>query len=172
MGCGCRPYSNDWGGYSQIIGGIYPPIPPGFGTPDLDENMLLREESVQEKLGHLTIKFMIKKLFVKLKSEVDSRTQGSRLKPRTQKKPEAKAKDSPTEDRPSRSQRQECSRPRPRIKDISASALQNKKVFRKNFQAISRKNRFPKNFSDAPQTFNNPSNSAVLKPRTGQFSRT
>ena len=25
VGCRCRPYSNYWGGYSQIIGGIYPP---------------------------------------------------------------------------------------------------------------------------------------------------
>ena len=30
----CRSNSNYWGGYSQIIGGIYPPIPPGFGTPE------------------------------------------------------------------------------------------------------------------------------------------
>ena len=29
-GCRYRPYSNCWGGYSQIIGGIHP---PGFGTP-------------------------------------------------------------------------------------------------------------------------------------------
>ena len=42
-----------------------------------------------------------------------------------------------------------------------------KKVFRKNFQAFSRKNRFPKIFSGAPQTFNNSKNSAVLEPRTG-----
>ena len=47
-----------------------------------------------------------------------------------------------------------------------------KKVFTKIFQAISTKNRFPKNFSTAPQNFNFPKNSAVLEPRTGQFSRT
>ena len=47
-----------------------------------------------------------------------------------------------------------------------------KKVFTKIFQAISTKKRFPKNFSTAPQNFNNSKNSAVLKPRTGQFSRT
>ena len=34
------------------------------------------------------------------------------------------------------------------------------------------KKRFPKNFSTAPQNFNFPKNSAVLEPRTGQFSRT
>ena len=55
-------------------------------------------------------------------------------------------------------------------KDTSVSALQ-KKVFRKNFQTVSRKKRFPKNFSGAPQTFNNPKNRAVLEPKTGQFSR-
>ena len=47
-----------------------------------------------------------------------------------------------------------------------------KKVFTKIFQAISTKKRFPKNFSSAPQNFNIPKNSAVLEPRTGQFSRT
>ena len=35
-GCSCRPYSNYWRGFSQIIGGIYPPIPQGFGTPVSD----------------------------------------------------------------------------------------------------------------------------------------
>ena len=47
-----------------------------------------------------------------------------------------------------------------------------KKVFTKIFQAISTKKHFPKNFSSAPQNFNIPKNSAVLEPRTGQFSRT
>ena len=47
-----------------------------------------------------------------------------------------------------------------------------RKVFTKIFQAISTKKRFPKNFSTAPQNFNNSKNSAVLEPRTGQFSRT
>ena len=47
-----------------------------------------------------------------------------------------------------------------------------KKAFTKIFQAISTKKRFPKNFSTAPQNFNFPKNSAVLEPRTGQFSRT
>ena len=117
---------------------------------------------------------------------MESRTQGSRPRPRTQKKSEAKAKDSLYEDRHSRGQGQECSRPRPRTKDTSASALQKKKglhknfsgdlkkikVFTKIFQAISTKKRFPKNFSSAPQNFNNSKNTVVLEPRTGQFSRT
>ena len=47
-----------------------------------------------------------------------------------------------------------------------------KKVFTKILQAISTKKRFPKNFSSAPQNFNIPKNTAVLEPRTGQFSRT
>ena len=42
----------------------------------------------------------------------------------------------------------------------------------KNFQAISTKKRFPKNLSSASQNFNNSKNTAVLEPRTGQFSRT
>ena len=47
-----------------------------------------------------------------------------------------------------------------------------KKVFTKIFRAISTKIRFPKNFSSAPQNFNNSKSSAVLEPRTGQFLRT
>ena len=47
-----------------------------------------------------------------------------------------------------------------------------KKVFTKIFQAFSTKTRFPKNFSSASQNFNNSKNTAVLEPRTGQFSRT
>ena len=57
-------------------------------------------------------------------------------------------------------------------KDTGASVLQKKKVLRKNFQAISRKNRFAKKFSGTPQTFNSSKNSAVLESRTGQFSGT
>ena len=78
------------------------------------------------------------------------------------KKFEAKAKDSLSEDRHSRGQGQECSRPRPRTKNTSASALQKKKkkglhknfsgdlkkkkVFTKIFQAISTKKVFQKIF--------------------------
>ena len=133
-------------------------------------------------------------------SEVESRTQGSRPRPRprTQKKSEAKAKakDSLSEDRHSRGQGQECSRPRPRTKDTKRKCSpkkkkkkrssqkffrrspkkkkkkKKKKVFTKIFQAISTIKRFPKYFSTAPQNFNFPKNSAVLEPRTGQFSRT
>ena len=85
---------------------------------------------------------------------------------------EAKAKDSLSEDRHSRGLGQECSRPR--IKDTikRKCSQKKKKVLTKIFQAISTKKRFPKNFSTAPQNFNNSKNSAVLKSRTGQFSRT
>ena len=47
-----------------------------------------------------------------------------------------------------------------------------KKVFTKIFQAISTKKGFPKKFSSASQNFNNLKNTAVLEPRTGQFSTT
>ena len=107
------------------------------------------------------------------KTEVESRTQGSRPRPRPRTQKKSEAKDSLSEDRHSRGQGQECSRPRPRTKDTSASVLQKKKkVFTKIFQAISTKKRFPKNFSTASQNFNNSKNTAVLEPRTGQFSRT
>ena len=98
----------------------------------------------------------------------------------TKKKSEAKAKDSLSEDRHSRGQGQECSRPRTQAQVLSKKKRfsqkffrrsPKKKVFRKIFQAISTKKRFPKNFSSAPQNFNNSKNTAVLEPRTGQFSR-
>ena len=52
-------------------------------------------------------------------------------KTKNTKKSEAKTKDSPTEDRHSRGQGQECSRPKPRTKDTSASALQKKGLQKK-----------------------------------------
>ena len=71
-------------------------------------------------------------------AEVESRTQGSRPRPRpiTQKKSEAKAKakDSLSEDRISRGQGQECSRPRPRTKDTGASVLLKKRSLKKFFR--------------------------------------
>ena len=56
--------------------------------------------------------------------------------------------------------------------DLQKKKKKKKKAFTKIFQAISTNKRFPKNFSTAPQNFNLPKNSAVLEPRTGQFSRT
>ena len=53
-----------------------------------------------------------------------------------------------------------------------AQVLSKKKNLHKNFSSDFHKKRFPKNFSSAPQNFNNSKNSAVLEPRTGQFSRT
>ena len=79
-----------------------------------------------------------------------------------------KAKDRPTEDRPSRGQKQECWRPRTQAQVL----FKKKEVFKNFFQAISREIRFPKNFSGALQTINNSKNCTVFKPRTGQFSRT
>ena len=70
--------------------------------------------------------------------EVESRTQGSRPRPKTQKKSEAKVKDSLSEDRHSRGQGQECSRPRPRTL-AQVLSKKKKKIFTKIFQAISKK---------------------------------
>ena len=71
-------------------------------------------------------------------AEVESRTLGTkpRSSPRTQKKSEAK--DSPSEDRPSRGQGQECSRPRPSTK-ARTQVFSKKKGLQKIFQAISKK---------------------------------
>ena len=59
-----------------------------------------------------------------------------------------------------------------KAKDTSASALQKKRSSQKFCKRSPQKKRFPNNFSSAPQNFNNSKNTAVLEPRTGQFSRT
>ena len=73
-------------------------------------------------------------------------------KPQVKDTKKPKAKDSPSEDRHSRGQGQECSRPRPRTKDTNASVLK-KKVFKNFFQAISKTKVF-KNFFQAISTKN------------------
>ena len=60
----------------------------------------------------------------------------TRLEAKAKDTKKSEAKDSLSEDRHSRGQGQECSRPSPRTKDTAASILQ-KKVFKKVFQAIS-----------------------------------
>ena len=77
---------------------------------------------------------------------------------------EAKAKDA----KKIRGQGQECSRPRPGTKDTIASVFLRKKSFR----SIYKKNGLEKHFSADLQNFNHSKNSAVLEPRTVQFSRT
>ena len=84
----------------------------------------------------------------------------------------SKAKDSLSEDRHSRGQGQECSRPRPRTKDTSARALQKKKRSLQKFSSDLHKKAFSKKFFKRSTKFNNSKNTAVLEPRTGQFSRT
>ena len=97
------------------------------------------------------------------------------------------AKDSFSEDRHSRGQGQECSRPRPRTKDMLSKKKKkglhknfsgdlqkkkNNKGLHKNFSEISSKNVFQTIFQALHKILNIPKNSAVLEPRTGQFSRT
>ena len=75
----------------------------------------------------------------------------TRLEAKDTKKSEAKAKDSLSEDRHSRGQGQECSRPR--TKDTSASALQKKKSLHKNFSGDLKKKKrsSQKFFKQSPQ---------------------
>ena len=125
----------------------------------------------------------LNQVFTYFLTEVESRTLGSRPRPRprTQKKSEAKAKNSLSEDRHSRGQGQgprtqaqvlSKKKKRSSRKLFRRSPKKKKKVFTKIFQAISTEKLFPKNFSSASQKFNNSKNTAVLEPRTGQFSRT
>ena len=71
-------------------------------------------------------------------------------------------------------QGQKCSRPRPRTKDTNASVFLRKKILKNFFRSISKKkkNGLEKHFSADLQNFNHSKSSAVLEPRTGQFSRT
>ena len=94
-------------------------------------------------------------------AEVESRTQGSRPRPRTQKKSEAKAKDSLSEDRrtdalEAKDRNARGQGPRTRAQVLSKKkqvftkifqAISKKKVFTKIFQAISKKKGLHKNFS-------------------------
>ena len=68
------------------------------------------------------------------------------------KKPEAKAKDSLSEDRHSQGQGQKCSSPRPRTKDTSAGALQKKRSSQKFFRRSPQKNVFQKIFQALHKT--------------------
>ena len=90
-------------------------------------------------------------------SEVDSRTQGSwpRPTPRTQ-KIRGKAKDQLLEDRPSRGQGQEYSRPRTKDKSFKKFFFNSKKkVFKNFFQAISEKKKGFCKFSARFLSFSN-----------------
>ena len=123
-------------------------------------------------------------------TEVQSRTQGLRPSPRTQKEPEAKAKYSFIEDRTSGGQGQECSRPRTKDKGASvlqkkkglqknvSGDLQKKKIFKEVFQTISKSEKQKRSsqiFREVSgvfqENFNDSKHSAVLEPRTRQFSR-
>ena len=77
-------------------------------------NGIVNMREVEQRIGreYLTLDFvkywfslhgccLWYKLYIILPTEVESRTQGSRPRPRTQKKSEVKAKDSLFEDRPS-----------------------------------------------------------------------
>ena len=102
------------------------------------------------------------------RTEVESSTQG--LRPRTQKKSEAK--NSPSEDKSFRGQGHKSSE---KIIIIMYSKIffrrfkKNKKVFQKVLQVIPKKQSLKTNFLGNLQNFNNLKNSAVLEPRTGQF---
>ena len=73
---------------------------------------------------------------------------------------------------------QTLSRPRPRTQAQVLSKEKKRssqKFFRrspKKKKVFTKIQRFPNNFSSASQNFNNSKNSAVLEPRTGQFSGT
>ena len=85
---------------------------------------------------------------------------------------EAKDKNARGQDQGPRTQARVLSKKKKKGLHKNFSGDLQKKVFTKIFQAISTKKRFPKNFLSASQNFNNSKNSAVLEPRTGQFSRT
>ena len=94
---------------------------------------------------------------------MESRTQGWRPKPRTEKKIRDQGQGQPYRG-------QTLSRPRGGMleaKNTSASVLK-KKGLHKNFSGDLQKKTLCKKFSGAPQTFNNSKNSAVLEPRQAE----
>ena len=90
---------------------------------------------------------------MKLKSR--SAVEDTRLEAMDRQKTEAKAKDSPCEDRTDLLEAKD-SNARGQGPSTQAQVLPKKKVFTKIFQAISKqKKSLAKNFSGAPQNFNN-----------------
>ena len=96
--------------------------------------------------------------------EVESRTRGSR--PRTQKKSEPKTNYRLSEDRPSRGQGQECSRPRTRCPSV---LQEKKKVFPQKVANFSWNFNRGKKCSWSWPIFNKSKNSAVLGRGQGIF---
>ena len=94
-----------------------------------------------------------------------------RPRPRTQKNPRPRPRTAfprtDTLEAKDRNARDQGQGPR-----TQAQVLSKKKGLHKNFSGDLHKKRFPKNFSSASQNFNYSKNSAVLEPKTGQFSRT
>ena len=120
-------------------------------------------------------------LFSLYSSEVESRTQGSRPRPRTQKNFEAKAKD--------QGHRRKCSPKKKGLQkffsgNLKKKGLQNffsgekglQKIFIRRSLLEETKKKvfadFPQGFWRFPTKFQRFKNSAVLEPRTGKFSRT
>ena len=83
----------------------------------------------------------------------------------------AKAKNSLFEDKHSRGQGQECSRPRPRTQ-AQVLSKKKKRSSQKFFKRSPQKNVFQKIFQALHKILTIQKNSAVLEPRTGQFLRT
>ena len=117
---------------------------------------------------------------------MESKTQASKRRPRTQKNPrprprtalprtdtlKAKDRNARGQGQAQRTQAQVLSKKKKKkvfTKIFQAVSKINKKDLQNFFQAISRKKRLSKNFSGALRNFNNSKNSAVLDPRTGQF---
>ena len=106
--------------------------------------------------------------------------ENTRLEAKAKDTKKSEAKNSSSEDRHSRGQRQKCSRPR--TKDTGASVLikQKRKTSSKFFFRRSPIEENKKRSSQISRkvsgvfikNFNNSKSSAVLEPRTGQFSRT
>ena len=76
--------------------------------------------------------FLGKSLFTRLPLFTRGGVEDTRLEAKDTKKSEAKAKDSLSEDRPSRGQEQECSRPR--TKNAAASVFKKKRSSKKFFR--------------------------------------
>ena len=69
--------------------------------------------------------------------------------------------------------KRKCSPKKKKVITKIFQAISKKKGLHKNFSSdLHKKKGLHKNFSTAPQYFNCSKNSAVLEPRTGQFSRT
>ena len=157
--------------HKPMGGGLEPPPAPPPPPPWLRYWLYCRSRPTLQSKVLLLFFLYVPENLINI-PEVESRTQGSRPRPRTQKNFNAKAKDRPSR---GQGQRRKCS-PKKRSSKIFFRRKRSSKNFFTRSPREENKKMSSQIFREVSgvfqQNFNSSKNSAVLEPRTGQFSRT